>query len=290
MTGAPLVVLCASGLGVGLVGVALSMPKRRFLDATGGTSGGSFASNPVTWWRQRLARLAIAALVAAVFGLLTGWPVAVPIAGVAAYALPGLFALTSGAVAIGKIEAIATWTEMLQGTLAAAAGLGQAIIATSAISPQPIRSATTRLAAQLNAGIHPRDALLQFADEVGGDPCADRVVCALVLAVTSRAQQLGDLLTALADSTREEVALRLRIETSRASVRSGVRTVLVFSIAFASGLALLAHSYLSPFGTATGQIVLALVALFYGSGLTLMVWLARPPKPVRLLGSSVNQQ
>jgi tight adherence protein B len=238
---------------------------------------------------RRLPRLAVAGVIGAFFGLVTGWPVAVPIAGVAAYALPRLFALTSGTVAIEKIEAIATWTEMLQGTLAAAAGLVQSIIATSAISPTPIRSAATRLSAQLNAGIHPREALLDFADDVA-DPCADRVVCALLLAVTSRAQQLGDLLASLADSTRDEVALRLRIETSRASVRSGVRTVLVFSIAFASGLALLAHSYLSPFGTATGQTVLAAVALLYGAGLTSMVWLARPPKPVRLLGSSVTQR
>lgn len=284
-----LVVLCASAFGIGLLGVAVSMSKRPLTGATGVRSSDPLPPGPMTWSKQRLPRLAIAILAASFFGLVTGWPIAVPIAGIAAYALPSLFALTSGTVAIGKIEAIATWTEMLQGTLAAAAGLGQAIIATSAISPQPIRSAATRLAGQLNAGIHPREALLQFADEVR-DPCADRVVCALLLAMTSRAQQLGDLLTALADSTREEVALRLRIETSRASVRSGVRTVVVFSIAFASGLALLAHSYLSPFGSATGQIVLAMVALLYGSGLTLMVWLARPPKPVRLLGSTVSQQ
>jgi hypothetical protein len=239
--------------------------------------------------RELLLRLAVACLIGAFFGLVTGWPVAVAIAGGAAYTLPRLFSLTSGAAAIAKVEAIATWTEMLQGTLAAAAGLGQAITATSAISPMPIRGATTRLSAQLHAGVHPRDALLEFADDVA-DPCADRVVCALLLVVTSRAQQLGDLLTSLADSTREEVALRLRIETSRASVRSGVRTVLVFSVVFASGLALLAHSYLAPFGTLRGQVVLALVALLYGSGLSLMVWLARPPKPVRLLGSSVTER
>jgi hypothetical protein len=285
VTGSKLVVLCGIGLGIGLVGAVASFRKPATMGT--GISPSLVASDPMTWWKQRLPRLSIACLAAAFFGLVTGWPVAVPIAGVAAYALPKLFALTSGVVAIGKIEAIATWTEMLQGTLAAAAGLGQAIIATSAISPLPIRSAATRLSAQLKVGINPREALLQFADEVA-DPCADRVVCALLLAVTSRAQQLGDLLTSLADSTREEVVLRLRIETSRASVRSGVRTVLVFSIAFASGLALFAHSYLSPFGTAAGQVVLAMVALLYGSGLTLMVWLARPPKPVRLLGSNVT--
>jgi Flp pilus assembly protein TadB len=184
------------------------------------------------------------------------------------------------------VEAVATWTEMLQGTLAASAGLGQAIIATAALSPAPIRSATTRLSAQLTAGVHPRDALLQFSEDVG-DPCADRVVCALLLAVTTRAQRLGDLLSALADSTREEVALRLRIETSRASIRSGVRTVMAFSVAFAVGLVLLAHPYLAPFGSVTGQLTLALVGALYAAGLTLMVSLSRPPKPVRLLGREV---
>jgi Flp pilus assembly protein TadB len=231
----------------------------------------------------------VAVLAAAFFGLATGWVVAVPIAGIGAYALPQLLRATSGSVAIAKIEAIATWTEMLQGTLAAAAGLTEAIIATASISPGPIRAATSRLSAQMSSGRHPREALLAFADEVA-DPCADRVVCSLLLAMTSRAQQLGELLAALADSTREEVALRLRIETSRASVRSGVRTVLVFSVAFASGLALLARSYLAPFGTPRGQLVLVLVAALYGAGLVLIVRLARPPRPVRLLGSEVVEQ
>ena len=66
-------------------------------------------------------------------------------------------------------------------------------------------------------------------------------------------------LQALAESTREEVSLRLRVETSRASVRSGVRTVVVFSVAFAAGLAVFARSYLAPFGSATGQLVLLAV-------------------------------
>jgi tight adherence protein B len=284
-----LVVLCGIGFGAGIAGAIASLRRSR---PTGGPEDlSNDAHTPVSAirWKHRLPRVAVACLAGLFFGLVTDWPVAFPIAGVAAYALPSLFSLTSGSVAIQKVEAIATWTEMLQGTLAAAAGIGQAIIATSAISPPPIRPAATRLSAQLNAGTHPREALLGFADTVA-DPCADRVVCALLLAVTSRAQQLGDLLASLADSTREEVALRLRIETSRASVRSGVRTVLVFSVAFASGLAILAHSYLAPFGTATGQIVLAGVALLYGTGLTSMAWLARPPKPVRLLGSVVTER
>jgi Flp pilus assembly protein TadB len=231
--------------------------------------------------------LAVAAGVASV--VVTGWPVAGLLAGIAVYGVPRLLRQTSAAASITTLEAIATWTEMLHGTLAASAGLGQAIIATADLSPAPIRGATEQLAAQIRSGVEPRVALLRFADEVG-DPCADRVVCSLLLAFSSRAQRLGELLSALAESTREEVSLRLRVETSRASIRSGVRTVVVFSVAFAALLALFARSYLSPFSTATGQLVLLVVGGLYAAGLILMVALARPPRAIRLLGAEVEEQ
>jgi tight adherence protein B len=271
-------------LGLGVIGIAISWPSP-------GDEG------PDSEWTSRLRRrlqgqiplVVLAGGAGIVAGLATGWPVMVPIVGMAVFGLPKLFGQTAGTVSITKIESVATWTEMLQGTLAASAGLGQAIIATAPLSPLPIRGAASRLSARLSAGMHPRDALAQFADELE-DPCADRVVCALQLAVSSRAQRLGDLLAALAESTRDEVALRLRIETSRASLRSGIRTVLVFSVAFAAVLAVVAHSYLSPFGSTEGQVVLLVVGLLYGVGLTLMVALGRPPAPIRLLGNQVVEQ
>lgn len=283
MTG---VVLCGLGLVLGLLGLAWSW--------WGGDreSGGAGTRRPRPTRRDRRTDLLLLA-VAVVGGigamLATGWPVALPLTGAAIVGLPKLYGQTSGAPAIARVEAIATWTEMLQGTLTASAGLGQAIIATAPLAPPAIRPATTRLAARMGAGMQPREALLHFADELA-DPSADRVVCALLMAVSARAQRLGDLLAALADSTREEVAQRLRIETSRASVRSSVRIVLAFSVAFAAGLAVLAHSYLSPFGTTQGQVVLAVVGVLYGVGLTLMVALARPPAPVRLLGGQVAER
>jgi len=273
----------AFGLGVvGLLAAVWTPRLSRTASATGPTTGPNRAGgSAAAGWAPVL----VAALVGVVCVVVTGWPVAGPVGALAAFGLPRLLRQTSGAVSIARIEAVATWTEMLQGTLAASAGLGQAIIATAELSPGPIREATEQLAAQLRVGAHPRDALLQFADAVA-DPCADRVVCALLLAFTSRAQRLGDLLQALADATREEVALRLRVETSRASVRSGVRTVVIFSVAFAAALAVFARAYLAPFGTTQGQVVLALVGALYAGGLTLMVALARPPATVRLLGGS----
>lgn len=277
-----LVLLCAIGVALGAVGLVRS---------TAGLPGQGTRST-----RHRpgpsagdLRLLGFACVGGAVAALATGWPVAFLIGGAAVFGLPKLFGQSASAVSVVKIEAIAAWTEMLQGTLAASAGLNQAIVATAPLAPAPIRVAALNLASRINAGTHPRQALLLFSDELA-DPSADRVICSLLLAVSSRAQRLGELLAALADSTRDEVALRLRIETSRASIRSGVRTVLVFSVAFAGALVVLAHVYLAPFATPKGQIVLAVVGMLYATGLTLMVVLARPPSPVRLLGDSVVER
>jgi Flp pilus assembly protein TadB len=281
------------GVGLGLTGLGVALVERR-RDARRLTTGPAEPS-PAPRRHGEVVRtvdaplLVVAVLVGMLCIVVTGWPVAGPIGGLAAYGLPRLLRRTSTAASIATLEAIATWTEMLQGTLAASAGLGQAIITTADLSPAPIRGATEQLAAQMRAGVEPREALLRFAEDVG-DPSADRVVCSLLLAMSARAQRLGDLLGALAESTREEVALRLRVETSRASIRSGVRTVIVFSVAFAALLAVLAHAYLAPFSSPEGQVVLAVVGGLYPAGLTLMVTLARPPKAIRLLGSTVERQ
>jgi tight adherence protein B len=279
MSGGSVVAVCGGAAGLGIVGSVVALRGRPASAAVPNASSSTGRT-----------RAGLSGLAAAGGGIIaayaTGWVVAAPLVALALYGVPVLLGRTSGRGAIATVEAVATWTEMLQGTLAASAGLGQAILATAPLAPVAIREPAVRLAGQLRAGVSPRDALVQFADEVG-DPSADRVVCALLLASTSRAQRLGDLLAALAESTRDEVALRLRIETSRASVRSGVRTVVVFSVAFALGLFVLAHAYLAPFGTATGQIVLMMVGALYAAGLWLMVLLARPPAPIRLLGPDV---
>lgn len=290
------VLLCAVGAGIGAASVvrALEAGGRPSHPAAPGrskpatvASGGIVVVFGHSFGAGTVRRLVLAVVVGTLAYLLTGWIAAVPIAAGAALGLPVLYGRTAASTSVGKIEAIAAWTEMLQSTLAASAGLNQAIVVTAPLAPLPIRPAAQGLAGRLESGTPTKDALLVFADDLN-DASADRVVCALVLAAASRAQRLGDLLSALADSTRDEVALRLRVETSRASVRSGVRTVLVFSVCFAGGLALLARSYLAPFGSPVGQVVLVAIGLLYAGGLSLMVTMSRPPEPVRLLGSGVH--
>jgi Flp pilus assembly protein TadB len=215
----------------------------------------------------------------------TRWFVAAAAAAAVAAWLPSVLRTTAAGRRTERLEAIATWTELLRDTLSAAAGLGQAITATAELAPRPIREAVAALAARLSSGVVMEDALRAFAADVN-EPSADLVVCALLLAASAQSQRLTELLGALATSCREEVAMSLRVEAGRASARSSVRTVVLFSLAFAALLLVVAHAYLAPFGTVTGQLVLLVVCACYSLGLWMMARLVRPRHSHRLLQRS----
>ncbi len=220
--------------------------------------------------------------------LITHWPVIALFVGVGVAVLPIMLLPATRAGSTDRIEAVATWTELLRDTLAAPAGLAQAIVVTAPVSPAPIRECVNRLAGRLSTGVNLGDALEEFADDLN-DPSADVVVSALILATSARVQKLVDLLSALADSTRDEISMRLRVEASRAAARSGVRTVVVFSACFAAALVVVARAYLAPYSSATGQLVLFVVGALYCAGITLMIRLVRPPAAPRLLPARASR-
>jgi Flp pilus assembly protein TadB len=229
----------------------------------------------------RDAKLLLVALVAALVALfVTRWPVAAVLAAGAVLGWRGL-ANSAPKEKIAHLEAIATWTEMLRDTLAAAAGISQALSATAKVAPTTIRPAVQALSNRISTGVPAGDALVIFADDLS-DQSADLVVAALMMAAEHRAQRVGDLLGALASTTREQVTMRLRIEASRASARTAVRTIAGFSIGFLALLAVFARSYLAPFASFDGQLVLAVVGGLFALGLWLMARMARPRAVGRL--------
>ncbi len=284
MVTASLVALCGFGTAIGLVGFVLLVRGGRgnHADSPRGhtTAGPARERSAVVWiWtRQAAAPVVIGTIV----GVITRWPVGGVIAVIATRMLPGVLRRTSPGASSRKADAVASWTELIRDALAASAGLAQAIVVTAPSAPVPIRVQVNSLATRLSNGVPMTIALRLFADDVD-DPAVEFLVCALLLAATSRAQRLVDVLGALSESIREEVSMRIRVETSRASGRSSVRTVIIFSVAFACALVLVAHEYLTPFGTATGQMVLAIVGTFYAAGLGIMARLVRPPVTMRLL-------
>lgn len=276
---------CGGGLVVAASGL---LPHHRANEPGGAVAPDGRIAAAVSRVGARLRGVSVRRLMgvgvcAAAVGALTGWPVAAVLAAAAAWALPVLLRPDRAARArTERIEAVAVWAEMLRDTLAAAAGLQQAIRATADVAPPALETEIRALAVRVERGEWLPDALRAFADDVD-DPLADLVVAALLLAAERQAGQLADLLGSLAKATREQVTVRLRADADRARVRTSVRVVVTVTVTMAFGLLLLDRDYLAPYGTAEGQLVLALVGALFAAAFWWMAKLADADLPARVL-------
>lgn len=222
-----------------------------------------------------LKRVGITAAAALAAGLFTGWPVAALLTGGGVWFLPELLGRdTTTTAEIARIEAIATWAEMMRDTLSAAAGLEQAILATAPAAPGPIRTEVSALSRHLRAGARLEEALKDFADELA-DPTGDLIIAALILASRQQARNLADVMGSLAEAARAQAALRMRTAADRARIRTSVRVIISTVLVMAVGLVMLNRSYLNPYDTPTGQMVLLVVAGLFGAAL---MWLSKIAK------------
>jgi len=228
-------------------------------------------------------RAGIGMAVGSLAGFITGWPVGAVLVGAFGMAAPSLLGGKKAAqAAIARTEAVAAWTETLRDTLAAAAGLQRAILATAAVAPGPIATEVGELAIRLRRREPLPVALRAFADDLA-DATADLVVSTLVLAYERQAANLSALLGALANSAREEAAMQRRIIADRAQVRVAVSVITTFTIGAFAVLVLFNRSFLRPYDSAVGQVALALDGGLFALGLWTLARMARLPVTERVL-------
>lgn len=274
-------VTCGAVFGLGVVAIAYGAVRRVVGEVPHGFWRRVAARLPASWTMRRVV---VAVVAGAVAGALTTWPVAAVLTTVAMLTLPGLLGPDRAAARrTERMEALATWTEMLRDTLSAAAGLEQAVLATADIALAALEPEMRELAAALRSGRPLPATLRAFAEDVD-DPLADVVVAALVMAAEQQASRLAPLLGELAESVREQVAMRQRIDAGRASVRTGVRVTVIVTLGMATGLVVFNRPYLDPFNTLTGQAVLAVVGLLFAGSFTYLTAIGRLDEPVRLIG------
>lgn len=271
-----LIGLCGAGCGVGLL-----------LIASAWTSSSAPRRVPSTAFDVREALyVALAALVGLFLTLaLTGWVAA----GIAAGAGAGwmvLRLLRTGGRRVSKeqerIEALAVWCEQLRDLLSAEHGVMGTVQATVATCPAALRDEVSRLATRLGRQ-DPTVAVRQFAAELD-DPSGDLVASVLLLSL-SRSGRTAELLSELASTIRERAAMRLRVEADRSGQRSEARFVVGMGVAVIAAVIVLGRgsSFLDAYDTATGQLVLAVVAGLYGVGLVWLTRLTRFEKAARFL-------
>ena len=281
--------LLGVGVGVGLLLVIIGWrgvdPNRR-----PGPFGRAWSRRtPAAPKDQRQAlRIGLAVAVGVLAGVATGWFVGAVLAGLAVWALPRVLGRDpEHARRVARIEAIATWTEMLRDTLSAAAGLEQAILATAPLAPPAIRGEITGLATRIENGDRLAPSLRHLADELA-DPTGDLVIAALVLAAEQQARQLGNLLGSLAHAAREQSSMRMRVEAGRARTRTSVRVIVGTTLCFAVAVVLLNRPYLAAYDSAAGQIVLLGIGVLFGLGFAWLVRIATVTEPDRFLSLTAD--
>ncbi len=240
-------------------------------------------------WDQLLWRGGLVVAAAAAGWALTGWPAAGVLAGGAAAVAPLLSGTRRRRDELNaKSEALASWAEMLRDTIAAHAGLREAIALTARVAPAPIRKEVQLLAVRAERESL-TTALRRFAVEVA-DPVADLIVASLVIAAERQAQRLAELLTQIAGSAREQSAMRLRVETGRARTYASSRALVAITFGLAVILLVFSPTFMSPYDSATGQIVLMAIGALFAGALWALVQLGRPVTPPRLLAGIEDER
>ena len=231
--------------------------------------------------------VALAAGAAAVTGLVTRWPVGAAAAAAVVVAGPKLFGRRAAtARATARTEAVAAWTEMLRDTIAGAHGLEETVAISAHVAPGPIRPEVEALAERLHReplGV----ALRSFGTDLA-HPTADLVVTALSLAAEGAVGDLNELLGTLAASAREEAAMRMRVEASRARLRTAVRVIAGCTLGFATALIVLNRSYLDAYAGPVGQLVLLVIAGLWGASLWWLDRLGQQVSPERFLATGTG--
>src|SRR5262245_8354284 len=236
--------------------------------------------------RTLTTRTALAIIAGVVVLVVTRWPVA----GIgAALLVLGWNSIGGGAAeerrSMARLEALAAWTESLRDTIAGAVGLEQAIPSSLRAVAPVLQPHVQSLVDRLHTRVPLADALRRFGDDLD-DASADLVVAALILNARLRGPGLRDMLGALSTSARAELDMRRRVEANRRTTRRSVQIVVGVSVGVALLLAVGNRSYVEPYKTFTGQLVMAVVVGLFAIGFLWLRRLARYETPERFLASA----
>lgn len=238
--------------------------------------------------RRTTILLAVGLTVGIVLAIVTGWLIAVLVLPLAAAGIPALLSSPEGAQRIRRLEAMEEWTRALSGVLTAGVGLEQALIATLRSTPEAIHGEVATLTARLRSRWTTQAAIRAFADDLD-DPTGDLIAGTLILGAQRRGAGLASVLEGLAESVAADVRARRDIEADRARPRTTARWVTLITVVLLSLLAA-TGTYVAPYGTPFGQLVLLFFLSLYAGALLWLRRMAKGDLPPRFLGAQLRLQ
>ena len=225
-------------------------------------------------------RASIAAIAALAVLVVTRWPIAAVAGGALGWVVTGVSGRRELRDAERRTEAIALWAEMLRDAIGTARGVEGILVATASTAPLPIRSEVEAMARRLQ-----REPLDLVLDDLAMDlahPIGDLVVTALRLTSTAGGRQVRDVLGNLAAAAYAEAESRRRVEVARERPRAAMRYTAIVIGGFVTLLVLFSRSYLEPYDSPAGQVVLVFVGCYWAAGFWWMSRMGRTPPPPRL--------
>ena len=233
---------------------------------------------------RRQAKLILAVSGGLLAFLITGLALMVLAVPVAVLGLPKLLGTPASAADVDRLEALEEWTRNLAGVLAVGVSLEQAVQASLRSTPEQIRPQVETLVARLATRWQTDAALRAFADDLN-DATGDLVAASLILSAKRRGAGLVSVLDGLAASVAEDVRTRRQIEADRAKPRSTARAVTFITLGVLALLAL-NKTYMEPYTSPLGQVLLALLLAAYVSALLWMRQMTAGKPVPRFLTSS----
>jgi len=213
--------------------------------------------------------------------VLTGWVIAVIALPAAAIGLPFLLGPATGGSTPERLQALEEWSRGLSGRLTVGMGLDSALKRSLSTAPEEIRPEVTRLVNRLWSGWDTARALRVFADELD-DEVGDFIAMNLLLAATNRGPGLAPALDGIAESVAATVRARRQIAADQQKPRTTASVVTVISIAVLAYMAL-NGSYIQPYSTPLGQVILMLLGSAYVGTLLWMRSMSKPPRSARIM-------
>ncbi|MFC7983305.1 type II secretion system F family protein [Streptomyces sp. NPDC057336] len=226
---------------------------------------------PTSWWARGQVRLAGAVVAGLGVWLFTGWLVGGLLTVAVVTGLPWLLNTSgSGKSQIEKLEAIEEWVRRMSDIHTVGVSLEATIQRSLETVPKAIREDVRLLVSRQQAGWVPEHAYRAFADDLN-DAMVDEVAALLILHVTDRGSGLSKALRELAGALQHEVLSRREVEADRQKPRTNDRWVTIFCLGI-FGVTAFSGTYVEPYNTVTGQLVLVFVAIAF---VLVKVWMRR---------------